>query len=92
MRTDYAEALRRLRDRAKFDIVFLDPPYNKGLVSGALKLLRDYELLKPTSVIVCESGGEDILAGGLDAYYEVTKTARYGIATVTLLKPSAVTE
>lgn len=92
MRTDYDEALRRLRDRAKFDIVFLDPPYNKGLVSGALKLLRDYELLKPTSVIVCESGGEDILAGGLDAYYEVTKTARYGIATVTLLKPSAVTE
>ena len=88
---DYAEALKRLRGRVKFDIVFLDPPYNKGLVGSALKLLWQYDLLKPTSVIVCESGGEDILAGGVEDKYEVVKTSKYGIASVTLLKPSDVT-
>ena len=88
---DYAEALKRLRGRVKFDIVFLDPPYNKGLVGSALKLLWQYDLLKPTSVIVCESGGEDILAGGVQDKYEIIKTSKYGIASVTLLKPSDVT-
>ena len=88
---DYAEALRRLYGRVKFDIVFLDPPYNKGLVSAALKLLCQYDLLKPTSVIVCESGGEDILSGGAQGKYEVIKTAKYGIASVTLLKPTCIT-
>ncbi len=92
IRTDYAEALRRLRGRAKFDLVFLDPPYNKGLVASALKLLADYELTKPTTLIVCESGGEDILANGVADKYEVVKTAKYGIACVTLLKPVVVTK
>ena len=88
---DYAEALRRLRGRVKFDIVFLDPPYNKGLVSAALKLLCQYDLLKTTSVLVCESGGEDILSGGVQEKYGVIKAAKYGIASVTLLKPLDIT-
>ncbi len=91
IRTDYAEALRRLRGRAKFDLIFLDPPYNKGLVASALKLLADYELTKPTTLVVCESGGEDILANGVADKYEVVKTAKYGIAHVTLLKPLMIT-
>ena len=89
--TDYAEALRRLRGRVKFDIVFLDPPYNKGLVNAALKLLCQYDLLKPTSIVVCESGGEDVLIDGAEDKYEVIKTAKYGIACVTLLKPKYIT-
>lgn len=89
--TDYAEALRRLRGRVKFDIVFLDPPYNKGLVSAVLELLCKYDLLKPTSVVVCESGGEDILSGGAQDKYEVIKTAKYGIANVTLLRSNGIT-
>ena len=92
IRTDYAEALRRLRGKAKFDLIFLDPPYNKGLVASALSLLDEYQLTKPTTMIVCESGGEDILAGGLTDKYEVIKTAKYGIAAVTLLKPCAITK
>lgn len=86
---DYGRVLDGLRGR-KFDIVFLDPPYNCGLVSAALARLADCELLKPTSVVVCESGGEDIL-GGVRERYEIIKCARYGKACVTLLKPADVT-
>lgn len=87
IRADYVEALRQLRCGRPFDLVFLDPPYNKGMVSSALRLLRDHGLVKPTSLIVCESGGEDIFAGGLDGSYEAVKTAKYGVACVTILKP-----
>lgn len=86
---DFRRALDRL-DGSKFDIVFLDPPYNKGLVASALAEIHRRGSLKPTSVVVCESGGEDILAS-VEAYYEVVRSSRYGIAHVTILKPVTVT-
>lgn len=86
LKCEYKESLRRLRG-TKFDIVFLDPPYNTGMISSALGLLTEYRLLKATSVIVCESGGEDILAGLPQGAFEVVRTAKYGVAYVTLLKP-----
>lgn len=87
---DYSRVLDGLQGR-KFDIVFLDPPYNCGLVSAALARLCDCGLLKPTSVVVCESGGEDILVGVRERY-EVIKCARYGKACVTLLKLASITD
>ena len=82
---DYASALSRMSGRRKFDIVFLDPPYKADALAPALKLLRKYELLKPTSIIVCESGDDEFLSS-VDDLYEVTKTAKYGVAHVTFLK------
>ena len=82
---DYAEALARMRGRERFDIVFLDPPYKSGAVAPALKLLRKYELLKPTSIVVCESGDDAFLAS-VGELYEVVKSAKYGVAYVTILK------
>ncbi len=83
----YAEALRRMRGGVKFDIVFLDPPYHKGLVAKSLELLVKYELLKPTSTIICESGEADIFGDSLvQEKFETVKTSKYGIAYVTLLK------
>ena len=90
MQADFRQALDRVCGR-RFDIVFLDPPYNKGLVSAALGELYCKGLLKPTSIVVCESGGEDILESVIDEY-EVIKNSRYGIATVTLLKPIMTTK
>lgn len=88
---DFRRALDRLPGGTKFDIVFLDPPYNRGLVSAALAEIVRRGLLKPISVVVCESGGEDILCGVSDSF-NVIKSARYGIAHVTLLSPVVVTK
>lgn len=82
---DYSSALSRMEGRRKFDIVFLDPPYKAGALVPALKQLRKYDLLKPTSIIVCESADDSFL-GSVDDLYEITKTAKYGIAHVTFLK------
>lgn len=80
---DHAETLARLRG-SKFDIVFLDPPYHSGFIAESLGLLVKYSLLKPTSVVVCESS-EPTVPG---ADFEVVKRAKYGIAHITLLRPA----
>ena len=87
---DFRQALDRLPAGSKFDIVFLDPPYNKGLVASALAEIHRRGLLKPTSVVACESGGEDILTP-VAGDYEVVKSSRYGMAQVTILRPIVVT-
>lgn len=81
MCSDWAETLRRLKGN-KFDIVFLDPPYALNLIPKVLYELKHF--LKPTSVVVCESGA-DISEEICDAY-SVIKQAKYGVAYITLLK------
>ena len=50
-----ARALRKL-DQAgeKFDLIFLDPPYDKGLVSTTLRDIAKTSLLSPTAIVVVE--------------------------------------
>lgn len=38
----------------KFDIIFLDPPYNKGLTEETLKIISKEEMLKATGIISAE--------------------------------------
>ena len=38
--------------REKFDIIFLDPPYHGGLLTKALQLLDEYDIVAPSGYIV----------------------------------------
>lgn len=52
---DYRRAIRVLRAKGKrFDLVFLDPPYGKGLGSAAAGELARAGLLAPGGVVVAE--------------------------------------
>lgn len=83
--SDWEEALRRFEGRDKFDIVFLDPPYAEMLIPKVLPRLE--RLIKPTGVIVCESAEADVFGkSGMEDYYEVVKSAKYGVAHVTVLR------
>ncbi|GEK91512.1 16S rRNA (guanine(966)-N(2))-methyltransferase RsmD [Alkalibacterium kapii] len=49
-------ALERLKQLdISFDLVFLDPPYDKQKLNEILKKLVDYNLLNEQSIIVCET-------------------------------------
>lgn len=87
-KSEYMDYIRRNRGE-RFDIVFLDPPYASQFYLPALKALLTYDLLKPTSVIVCESGEEDIFRGDreLEKHYNVIKTAHYSKTFITILSP-----
>ena len=81
MCSDWTQTLKRLADK-KFDIVFLDPPYNAGIVPTILEKISVN--LKETSVVVCETGNDISLF--VPQSYEILKNVKYGIAYVTVLK------
>lgn len=85
---DYAESIRRLSALGKkFDLVFLDPPYASTLIADALVALLNAELIKPTTLVVCESGVPDPLGDNarLAEAFTTVKQNRYGVAYVTIL-------
>ncbi len=63
-----ADSLSYLRrtDR-EYDVAFLDPPYNKGILQEAIPIIA--QRMKKTGVIICESALNDKI---LQKYYKFT--------------------
>ncbi len=55
MNMDVISGLRSLEGKYKFDIVFMDPPYNKGLEKEVLEYLKESSLLKEDTIIIIET-------------------------------------
>lgn len=89
IRSDCTEFIRKNSGK-KFDLVFIDPPYALKLCAPTLELLRANEMLKPTTIIYCESEEDDIFLGNepLSERFEILRHTRYGRAYVTLLSPA----
>lgn len=52
---DYSEALKYFKnENIKFDIIFLDPPYDYLVINKIIKMLKEYDLLNKNGIIVCE--------------------------------------
>ena len=85
--SDFSEFLRQRRGHDPFDLVFIDPPYGMHACRAAVEAILDNRLLKPHGILVLESGEPNPL--GVDTpiaeKFEVVKTARYGVAYVTIL-------
>lgn len=56
----------------KYDIAFLDPPYNQGILDEVMPLIA--QIMKKTGVIICESALNDKL---LQKYYNFTLDRQY---------------
>jgi 16S rRNA (guanine966-N2)-methyltransferase len=67
---------------APFDLVFLDPPYGRGLGEAALAAATAGGWLAPGALIVWEEGASVAAPGGMTRL----DARRYGAATVTLLR------
>ena len=70
---------------APFTIVFLDPPYGKGLGQRALASAREGGWLAPEAMIVWEEGAPPEVPEGFD----MLDQRKYGDTVVTLLKAPA---
>lgn len=53
--SDYTSFIKGASGREKYDIVFLDPPYNSGLLPVSLKALSDGNLFASGAYIICET-------------------------------------
>ena len=63
--------------REKFDLIFLDPPYQTPLLEQALEKIAAFDILTKHGIIMCESALDKALPD-LAAPYEKGKEYRYG--------------
>ena len=77
----HADALAAIKvlsgkERA-FDIVFLDPPYNRGLVKKTLKTLSAYDIVQPVSFIIVQYSKSEHLPETQEGF-SLIKQRQYG--------------
>lgn len=76
---DYVKSCRQ-----KFDIIFLDPPYNKGYIEPALTAISEYGLLNESAIVLLESDNTDFKNEFPGLTME--KQRRYGRTFVTVYR------
>jgi 16S rRNA (guanine966-N2)-methyltransferase len=86
LRDDVSRALGRLaREGARFDVVFLDPPYETDLAAATLQDLADGAVLAPGAVVVAQHFTKR--APALGPRWRLGRTRRFGETTLTYLEP-----
>lgn len=70
----------------RYDLIFLDPPYNQGHVDTCLKILKKFPLLHAHGMVVCEHSPQEkpTIFSGL----EVADERKYGQTLVTMIRYS----
>lgn len=82
---DYKSALEKYQEQSiKFDIIFLDPPYQTDLVKKSMEVIEKYELLSKNGIIVAESNTLDKII--YSDKLEIVKSKKYGDKVVAILK------
>ncbi len=74
---DFESALRSMDGRLVFDIIFMDPPYGKGLAAQALACLRDSELCRESSMIIVEESLDFVPTELCGIGFEVVRVKKY---------------
>jgi len=75
---DAAAAVRQMRaERRRFDFVFLDPPYGKGLELSALTGIREAGLLEENGTVIVETPAGIDLAPYEAAGYRISSVKEY---------------
>jgi 16S rRNA (guanine(966)-N(2))-methyltransferase RsmD len=89
LRADAGRALNRLAEEGeRFELIFLDPPYDAGLVDKTLARLGDGALTTAETIVIAQHFTKrpppDAL-GALAAF----RTRRFGETTLTFFRPGA---
>ncbi|MGE4277441.1 MAG: 16S rRNA (guanine(966)-N(2))-methyltransferase RsmD [Lawsonibacter sp.] len=69
--------------REKFDVIFLDPPYQTDLLARCLESITRFDILREHGIIACESAAERDLPL-LAPPYEQGRAYRYGRIKLTI--------
>lgn len=75
--SDVLSALNRLEGREKFDLVFMDPPYNNEYERDVLAFLKDSSLLNEDALVVVEADNTTDFDYLDEMGYEVVKYKKY---------------
>ncbi len=71
----------------KFDIIYLDPPYNTNYISKALDKIVDLDIVKQEGLIIVETDDEPRILKEIDKIkVKIVDKRKYGRATIIFLK------
>jgi 16S rRNA (guanine(966)-N(2))-methyltransferase RsmD len=68
----------------QFDLIFVDPPYNRGLVTPSIQQIADAGLLAPDGQIVCEHFPKEVLTP--PEGYQLADERKYGQTLISFVK------
>ena len=77
-----ADSISYLRSCGKYDLIFIDPPYDSGLAEEAVKTIKEFDILSDGGIIICETRAETVLPDP-GAPYAKRKEYRYGKVKLT---------
>lgn len=77
MECDVLTALRRLQGKEVFDIIFMDPPYNKGLEREVLTALLPLDIADEYTTIIFEASLDTDVSFVEDLGYTLKKVKKY---------------
>ena len=75
--SDVLSALRAMEGKYRFDIIFMDPPYDKNLEGQALNYLKDSKLVDEDTLIIVEASLDTSFAYVQEMGFEVVKRKKY---------------
>ncbi|HMM21405.1 MAG TPA: 16S rRNA (guanine(966)-N(2))-methyltransferase RsmD [Selenomonadales bacterium] len=86
MKSDVLAAIEKLAAGGRvFDIIFCDPPYNRGFVEKALRSIDRFRLLAPGGMIVVEHSKHEPVPADL-SHLAASRTERYGETLVSFVQ------
>jgi 16S rRNA (guanine966-N2)-methyltransferase len=77
--------LLSMRDKC-FDIIFADPPYEKGLIEKTLGILGAHRITSKNGILVMEHSSNEECRGNDD--FVVTDQRKYGDTVISFLQPN----
>lgn len=83
IRGEVKKTLPRLAAAGPFDLIFLDPPYGRGLVPQTLALVSELRLLAPDGVICAETDRKDDVPGTVGTLVRLERRC-YGTSAIHL--------
>lgn len=90
---DAMQALKSLeKEQKRFDVVFMDPPYDKGMENEVLLYLAQTKLLQEDALVVVESSLHTDIESMLQDLYHVERVKEYKTNRHIFLRPSSFGE
>lgn len=87
---DVFRALPRLaKEGARFDLVFIDPPYAAAVGRRTIETAAALDLLSPDGLVVVEHTLEEDMPDRIENLSKI-RSARYGRTVLTFYRPSAI--
>lgn len=69
----------------KFDLVFADPPYNKGLLNILLDTFVKFDILTDNALIIAEHSAGELLTD-MPGYFTIKREEKYGLTKIAFIQ------